>query len=67
MRNISSADQIVRIVMSFIFALLAFQPLGGLAGTVIFAALAVVMLSTALLKFCPLYAILKIRSFKPKK
>ena len=65
--NLGSADRIIRIVLAAIFALLYFT--GTITGTfgIILIALAVVLVLTSLVSFCPLYFMLGLSSCPAKK
>ncbi len=55
-KNMGNVDRIVRVVVAVIAAILAFGPVG--AGTpfgIILLVVAVIMLATAAIGFCPLY------------
>jgi len=63
-KNVGSTDRIIRIIVAAVFAILALT--GEVTGTVavILGILAVVLLLTSLVNFCPLYAALKISTRK---
>ena len=63
-KNMSSADRIIRIIVSAVIALLIYQNV--ITGTlaVILGILAGVLVATSIFGFCPLYALLK---FSTKK
>jgi low affinity Fe/Cu permease len=63
-KNLGSADKIVRYLIALVAVILFFT--GSLSGWQMYAALAVgaVMLITALINFCPLYAIFGIKTCK---
>jgi hypothetical protein len=68
-KNVGSADRIVRVLLAIVFGLLIFT--GNVTGTlaVILGILAVVLLGTSAVSFCPLYSIMKLSTSKdsPKK
>ena len=59
--NESNTDRIIRVVLAVVFFLLAFTVTSGL-WTFVAAALGVVMLGTAAVGFCPLYALFGINT-----
>ena len=63
-RNLSNIDRIVRVVLAALFAYLYFG--GVMTGTfgVILVVLGAVFLLTAFVSFCPIYAALKLSTFK---
>lgn len=65
-KNIGTADKGIRILIAVIAALLYFgNVISGIYGYVALA-VGIVMLLTALVNFCPLYALLGVRSCKVK-
>lgn len=62
--NVGSADRIVRTLLAIVFGILIFT--GEVTGIVaiILGVLAVVLLATSVIKFCPLYYIGKISTAK---
>jgi hypothetical protein len=63
-RNLSNADRIARVVLAAVFAYLYFG--GIVAGTlgIVLAVLGAVLLFTAVIAFCPLYAPFKFSTYK---
>jgi len=63
-RNMSNVDRIARVVLAALFAYLYFG--GIVTGTVgvILVVLGAVFLLTAVVSFCPIYAALKLSTFK---
>ncbi len=65
-QNTGTSDRDIRLVLAAVFGLIAlFAPFGG-PWQVIPAILALVMLTTAALGFCPLYAVFGIRTVSKK-
>jgi hypothetical protein len=66
-KNLNSIDRIVRILLGLVFAVLIFT--GTFSGTaaIIFGILAVVLLGTSMVSFCPLYAALGLSTLKKDK
>ncbi|NWF78523.1 MAG: DUF2892 domain-containing protein [Chloroflexi bacterium] len=65
-QNTGTRDRDIRLVLAAVFGLIAlFAPFGG-PWQVIPAILALVMLTTAALGFCPLYAVFGIRTVSKK-
>lgn len=66
-QNTGTTDRDIRLALAALFGLIAlFAPFGGL-WQIIPAILAVVMLVTAAVSFCPLYAIFGLSTNKSKK
>jgi hypothetical protein len=64
--NMGSTDKMVRIILAIVIAILFFtNVISGVLGTILLI-LAVVLVLTALLGFCPLYALLGFRTNKIK-
>jgi len=63
-KNVNSIDKIVRVLLAVILGFLIFsnQVTGILA--IVFAVLAVVLLVTSFLSFCPIYAMLNLSTLK---
>ena len=63
-RNLSNVDRIVRVVLALIFAYLYFG--GIVTGTlgIVLLVLGAVFLFTALVNFCPIYALFKFSTYK---
>ncbi|MDX2005548.1 MAG: DUF2892 domain-containing protein [Meiothermus sp.] len=59
--NESNTDRIIRVVLAVVFFVLAFGPLSGI-WAVVAGVLGVVMLGTAAVGFCPLYALFGINT-----
>ena len=63
-KNVNSTDKVIRILLAVVLGVLILtnQVAGTLA--IIFGVLAVVLLLTSFLSFCPIYALLNISSLK---
>jgi len=63
-KNVNSIDKVIRILLAVVFAVLILtnQVAGTLA--IIFGVLAVVLLLTSFLSFCPIYALLNVSTLK---
>jgi len=63
-KNVNSIDKVIRILLAVVLGVLILtnQVAGTLA--IIFGVLAVVLLLTSFLSFCPIYALLNISSLK---
>lgn len=59
--NESNLDRIIRLVLAVVFFVLAFAVLGGV-WAIVAGVLGVVMLATAAVGFCPLYALFGINT-----
>jgi hypothetical protein len=59
--NESNLDRLVRLVLAIVFFVLAFTTLGGV-WAIVSGVLGVVMLATAAIGFCPLYALFGINT-----
>lgn len=65
-KNLHSIDRLVRIILALVFAFLIFTgTLAGTTGTVI-GVLAIVLLVTGVISFCPIYKALGISTLKEK-
>ena len=64
--NVGNADKIVRVVIAAVAAILAFVIGAGTVGGIILLVVAVVMLATAAMGFCPLYRIFGMSTCKAK-
>jgi len=64
--NVGNADKIVRVVIAAVAAILAFVIGAGTVGGIILLVVAVVMLATAAMGFCPLYRIFGMSTCKVK-
>lgn len=64
-RNMSNLDRLIRVVVAAVFAYLYFSGVITGALGVILLVLAVVFLLTSVVSFCPLYALFKIKTYKP--
>ena len=64
--NVGSADKIVRLVIAVVAAVLAFVIGAGSDGGLILLVVAVVMLGTAAVGFCPLYRLFGMSTCKVK-
>lgn len=65
-KNVGSADKMIRIVLGVVLLAFSFIKLGGFSSTVgiITAIVGVVLIATALINFCPLYRVLNMRTTK---
>jgi hypothetical protein len=63
-RNMSNTDRIVRTVIALLFAYLYFGGIVTGALGVVLLVVAVVFLLTSIFAFCPIYYLLKIRTWK---
>lgn len=65
-KNVGSADKVIRIIVGIALIALAFLKLGGVAttGGVVATIVGVVLIVTAIVNFCPLYRILGMRTNK---
>jgi len=63
-RNLSNIDRIARVILAAVFAYLYFG--GIVTGTlgIVLVVLGVVFLLTSVVSFCPIYAALKLSTFK---
>ena len=64
--NVGNADKIVRVVIAAVAAILAFVIGAGTVGGIILLVVAVVMLATSAMGFCPLYRIFGMSTCKVK-
>jgi Protein of unknown function (DUF2892) len=66
-KNLSNTDRIIRMVFAALFAILFFTNI--VTGTlgIVLLVVAVVLILTSLVSFCPLYAILGLNSCTTKK
>jgi len=66
-KNMSTADRIIRVIISALFATLYFT--GTVAGTIgiVLLVLAGIFTLTSIISFCPLYTILGISTYSVKK
>ena len=64
--NVGSADKIVRLVIAVVAAVLAFVVGAGSVGGIVLLVVAVVMLGTAAVGFCPLYRLFGMSTCKVK-
>lgn len=65
-RNISNADKLVRLVIVLIIAILYFTNTISGTWTIILGVVALAMLVTSFLNFCPIWAAIGINTFKKK-
>ncbi|MFQ3663472.1 MAG: DUF2892 domain-containing protein [Chloroflexaceae bacterium] len=66
-QNLGTSDRDIRLVLTAVFGLIAlFSPSGG-AWQIVPALLALAMLTTAAVGFCPLYALFGINTTKKEK
>ncbi len=63
-KNVNSIDKVIRVLLAVVLGILIFtnQVTGILA--IIFGVLAVVLLLTSFLSFCPIYAVLNLSTLK---
>lgn len=65
-KNIGSADKIIRLLLAALFILLfIFNVVGGIFGYILLA-LAVILILTSLVNYCPIWAIFGIKTYKTK-
>lgn len=64
--NVGSADKLVRLVTAVVAAVLAFVVGAGSVGGILLLVVAVVMLGTAAVGFCPLYRLFGMSTCKVK-
>jgi hypothetical protein len=65
-KNIGSADKIIRLLLAALFILLfIFNVVGGIFGYILLA-LAVILILTSLVNYCPIWAIFGIKTCKTK-
>ncbi|MFN8195230.1 MAG: DUF2892 domain-containing protein [Nocardioidaceae bacterium] len=64
--NVGSADKLVRLVIAVVAAVLAFVVGAGSVGGILLLVVAVVMLGTAAVGFCPLYRLFGMSTCKVK-
>jgi len=63
-RNLSNVDRIIRVIIAALFAYLYFGGiLPGTLGLVLFI-LGIVFVLTSIVSFCPIYAMLKLSTYK---
>ena len=62
--NVGSADRIIRIIVGLILVLLPFISGWGFLGTVVSVLVGGVLVVTALVRFCPLYRLIGVRTCK---
>lgn len=60
--NVGSVDRIIRIILGLIFILLPFFSGWGALGTIISVVVGGVLVVTALMRFCPLYRLIGVRT-----
>jgi hypothetical protein len=66
-KNLGSADRIIRILLAAVLAFLYYnKTVTGTLG-IVFVVVAVVLLLTSFISFCPLYAIFGLRTSKDKE
>jgi len=63
-RNLSNIDRIVRVVLAALFAYLYFSGVVTGALGIVLLAVGAVFVLTAVVSFCPLYAMFKLSTFK---
>ncbi len=65
-RNIGSVDRIIRVILGIGLIALGFflQPTAGTLGLVIPIIIGAILLITAAINFCPIWAVLGIRTFR---
>lgn len=62
--NVGSADRLIRIVVGLVLIVLPFVSAWGTLGTIVSAVIGAVLVVTALVRFCPAYRLLGIRTCK---
>jgi len=63
-RNLSSADSIIRLITAIVVFVLIFNGILSSTAAVILGILAGILLITAVVRFCPIYYLLKISTYK---
>ena len=63
-RNLSNIDRIIRVVLAALFAYLYFSGVVTGALGIVLLAVGAVFVLTAVVSFCPLYAMFKLSTFK---
>ncbi|TYP99572.1 hypothetical protein C7447_101172 [Tenacibaculum adriaticum] len=66
-KNMGNNDRVIRILIALVFAILSYFNVVSGVLSVILLALAVVLLTTGLFNFCPLYTLLGINTCKLKE
>ncbi len=68
-RNISTLDKQIRVVLALILIVAGFvlQPTAGTLGLVLPIAVAVILLATVFMNFCPIYRLIGFSTFREKK
>jgi hypothetical protein len=62
--NVGSADRLIRIILGLALIALAFMSGIGPLGTTISAVIGIVLVVTAVARFCPLYRLIGVRTCK---
>ncbi len=62
--NIGSADRLIRIILGLVLIALAFMSGWSMLGNIVSAVVGVVLVVTALFRFCPAYRLFGIRTCK---
>ena len=62
--NVGSADRLIRIVLGLVLIILPFMSAWDTLGTIVSALIGAVLVVTALVRFCPAYRLLGIRTCK---
>ena len=65
-KNVGSADKIIRIVLGVVLLALSFAKMGGFSSAmgILAVIVGVVLIATAVINFCPLYRVLNMRTTK---
>lgn len=62
--NVGSTDRLIRILFGLVLIALPFLSGWGMLGTIVSAVIGVVLMVTALVRFCPLYRLIGVRTCK---
>lgn len=62
--NVGSADRLIRILLGLVLIALPFMSGWGTLGTIVSAVIGAVLVVTALVRFCPLYRLIGVRTCK---
>ena len=62
--NMGKTDRLLRLVLAVVFGILSWQGVGGETGKWVFVLLGIVMAATSLVRFCPLYTLIGLKTNK---
>ena len=62
--NVGSADRLIRIILGLVLLVLPLMAAWGTLGTIVSALIGAVLVVTALVRFCPLYRLIGVRTCK---